>query len=207
MLVGSLFLSRWARLHGILLHQSAKLPFCLNLYTLGVPLLILMAASTLQCTPRCQTNRSIFSRPGRSTRNPRSQARDSFYQCVREQGREYTPGSEVPAKCTALRNAFLKSCPASWVRPAVISRTVNRLSTITVCFYGFEGYWRCTENACPLCLCSGSPFPWLLSSYRTASYLAAVSIPTHKRSNDSPAPFCTLSSLTQRSAIVARPCR
>lgn len=46
-----------------------------------------------------------------------AQARDQFYQCVREQaGLEFTPETPVPSKCKKLRAAFDKACPASWVR-------------------------------------------------------------------------------------------
>lgn len=59
------------------------------------------------------------SSPHCTLRTPPShlQARDSFYQCVREAGGyAYTPGSQIPSKCKALRAAFEKSCLPSWVR-------------------------------------------------------------------------------------------
>jgi len=44
------------------------------------------------------------------------QARDAFYQCVREQGFEYAPGGAIPDRCAKARAAFERGCPLSWVR-------------------------------------------------------------------------------------------
>eukprot|EP00967_Tisochrysis_lutea_P015464 scaffold17432_cov21-Tisochrysis_lutea.AAC.2 len=44
------------------------------------------------------------------------QARDAFYNCVREQGGlEWTAQHKVPSKCKAARAAFEKECLPSWM--------------------------------------------------------------------------------------------
>eukprot|EP00877_Chromochloris_zofingiensis_P004426 jgi/Chrzof1/13985/Cz08g20060.t1 len=44
------------------------------------------------------------------------QARDSFYQCVKECGYIYAPGAPVPDKCRNLRAKFETACLPSWVK-------------------------------------------------------------------------------------------
>lgn len=44
------------------------------------------------------------------------QARDAFYQCVRECGLLYNSGTPVPAKCKDLRKRFERACLPSWVK-------------------------------------------------------------------------------------------
>ena len=45
----------------------------------------------------------------------RTQARDAFYECVKEQGLVFSPDQKVPSKCKGARAAYEKSCPSSWV--------------------------------------------------------------------------------------------
>lgn len=68
-----------------------------------------------------------------------AQARDAFYQCVRECGLLYTSGSEVPAKCKQLRAQFEGACLPSWVRPAAPSARGCRVSGLAVAGRGLRG--------------------------------------------------------------------
>lgn len=52
----------------------------------------------------------------RSGRSECYEARDAFYQCVKECGQLYTKGSEIPSKCKQLRSAFEGACLPSWVK-------------------------------------------------------------------------------------------
>lgn len=47
---------------------------------------------------------------------PRRQARDAFYQCMRESGVLYNSKTPIPGRCTQLRVLFESACLASWVR-------------------------------------------------------------------------------------------
>jgi hypothetical protein len=43
------------------------------------------------------------------------QARDAFYECLREAGVLPSPGQAPPSRCAAARQAFEKQCLPSWV--------------------------------------------------------------------------------------------
>ncbi|GIL87700.1 hypothetical protein Vretifemale_15742 [Volvox reticuliferus] len=43
-------------------------------------------------------------------------ARDAFYSCAREQGVDFVPGAQIPARCKLLRQQFEGACPLSWTK-------------------------------------------------------------------------------------------
>ena len=43
------------------------------------------------------------------------QARDAYYECLREAGVLPSPGDPPPSRCAALRKAFERGCLPSWV--------------------------------------------------------------------------------------------
>lgn len=46
---------------------------------------------------------------------PVLQARDAFYQCVKESGVLYSSKTPIPSKCKQLRSKFESACLQSWV--------------------------------------------------------------------------------------------
>lgn len=52
------------------------------------------------------------------------QARDAFYQCMKECGLLYSSKTPIPSKCQQLRAKFEGTCLPSWVSVSSLLRTV-----------------------------------------------------------------------------------
>lgn len=53
--------------------------------------------------------------PKKKITNTTTQARDAFYECLREAGVLPSPGQAPPPRCAQARRAFERSCLPSWV--------------------------------------------------------------------------------------------
>lgn len=70
------------------------------------------------------------------------QARDAFYQCMKEGGVLYSSKTPIPSKCKQLRSKFESSCLSSWV---------SGLAASDFCFRQNQCYWLLLGSA-SLCL-------------------------------------------------------
>lgn len=59
---------------------------------------------------------SADGKTSRAGRQECYQARDAFYQCVKESGVLYSSKTPIPSKCKQLRAKFESACLRSWVQ-------------------------------------------------------------------------------------------